>query len=125
MKERDLAEIIEKIGELLSDFIHDSEEIKSLIEQIKEMGSLPAIAVEARLTLFEEIDEEVEIIEEAQLLLSPLDFEKEFEESITSEDINFLKSIIVIIRSIWRYWDDGFKSFYPCSCCCHRKCTVV
>jgi len=93
MKEKDLAEIIEKIGEILSDFIHDSEEMKSLIEQIKEMGSLPAIAVEARLTLFEEIDEDIEIIEEAQLLLSPVDFEKEFEESITSEDINFLKSI--------------------------------
>ena len=93
MKEKDLAEIVEKIGELLSDFIHDSEEMKNLIEQIKEMGSLPAITVEARLTLFEEIDEDIEIIEEAQLLLSPVDFEKEFEESITSEDVNFLKSI--------------------------------
>ncbi len=93
MEDKNFAEIIEKIGDLLSDFINDSEELKSLLDELKESGQMPAISVEARLTLFEEIDDDFEIVEETQLLLPPVNYDKEFEESITSDDVDFLKSL--------------------------------
>ena len=34
-----------------------------------------------------------EIVEETQLLLPPVNYDKEFEESITSDDVDFLKSL--------------------------------
>lgn len=96
MEENNLKNIVEEIGKLLANLIHDSEELQDLMEKLREEGHQPVISFEAKLTLLKDSetlldgDEDEEIVE--------LNYDQVFDELVTKDDMKFLDSIHIKVE---------------------------
>lgn len=96
MEEDNLKNIVEEIGKLLANLIHDSEELHDLMEKLREDGHQPVISFEAKLTLLKDSDEIPE--GEGDEAFVELNYDQVFDELVTNDDMKFLDSIHIKVE---------------------------
>jgi|GEM_PF-3877570 len=99
MSDEKINRLIEEIGKVLAKVVYDSGELQDLLAKIKKSGYNPMIAIEAKLSLFKDSDEVGTLLHDiADLSDDKIDHEKDFNDLVTSEDQEFLKSIHIKIE---------------------------
>jgi hypothetical protein len=94
MIDENVNKLIEEIGKVLANAVYDSEELQELLNKVRSSGYQPMIAIEAKLTLFKDSEEEgAEKYDIKNKLLDKLSYDMDFDELVTSEDQKFLNSI--------------------------------
>ena len=96
MEENNLKNIVEEIGKLLANLIHDSEELQDLMEKLREEGHQPVISFEAKLTLLRDSEEVPEGGEDEEIV--ELNYDQVFDELVTKDDMQFLDSIHIKVE---------------------------
>jgi hypothetical protein len=96
MEENNLKNIVEEIGKLLANLIHDSEELQDLMEKLREEGHQPVISFEAKLTLLR--DSEDLLDGEGDEEIVELNYDQVFDELVTKDDMQFLDSIHIKVE---------------------------
>ena len=96
MEDDNLKNIVEEIGKLLANLIHDSDELHDLMERLRDNGHQPVISFEAKLTLLRDSDEIPD--GEEQETIVELNYDQVFDELVTSDDMKFLDSIHIKVE---------------------------
>lgn len=96
MEENNLKNIVEEIGKLLANLIHDSDELQELMEKLREEGHQPVISFEAKLTLLKDSDGLPEDLEDEEIV--ELNYDQVFDELVTNDDMKFLDSIHIKVE---------------------------
>jgi len=96
MEDDNLKNIVEEIGKLLANLMHDSDELHDLMERLRDDGHQPVISFEAKLTLLKDSNEISEGVGDETIM--ELNYDQVFDELVTSDDMKFLDSIHIKVE---------------------------